>query len=384
MGSFANIKLIASMLKDEASPQVVVVSAMAGVTNTLISNANKLTSMPNPREMDLLLATGEQMSAAYLCMALQELGLKARSFTGQSAGIITNEAHTKAKIRCIHTKPLEDALKAGFICVVAGFQGVDINGEITTLGRGGSDLSAVALAGALKAKACEIYTDVDGIFTTDPRIEANAKKLDLISFEEMLEFSALGAKVLQNRSVELAKKLNVSIHTKNTFSKDKGTVISKEGSMEEALVSGIALDTNQARISLKNIRLDAQKAAKIFNGLNNANIHVDIIVQNIGEKGLSTLGFTVPQSDLLQALKAIKNLTDCEIIADENIVKVSLVGIGMKSHAGIASTAFSALAKEGINMQMIATSEIKISMIIEEKYAKLAVRVLHDAYELAK
>lgn len=384
VGSLENIQKIAQKIAKVDAKLVVVVSAMGGVTNTLIENANSLCKKPGLKEMDLLLSSGERISTAYMSMALQNLGLKAKGFSGVAAGIYTDDVHTKAKIIHIDTKALKAALDEGYICVVAGFQGVSSKGDVTTLGRGGSDLSAVALAGALKADKCEIYTDVDGIYTTDPRIEPKARKLDVISYEEMLELSALGAKVLQTRSVELAKKLGIELVSKNTFSDDKGTIITKEGQMEEALVSGIALDKNQARINLRKIEEDASITAEIFEALNLANINVDVIVQNIAHEGKLNLGFTVPQNDLEEALECIKKISSCEIQTDEKIVKVSVVGIGMKSHAGVASKAFRALADEGINLQMIATSEIKISMIVDAKYAELAVRVLHEAYGLDK
>lgn len=384
VGSLENIQKIAQKIAKVDAKLVVVVSAMGGVTNTLIENANSLCKKPGLKEMDLLLSSGERISTAYMSMALQNLGLKAKGFSGVAAGIYTDDVHTKAKIIHIDTKALKAALDEGYICVVAGFQGVSSKGDVTTLGRGGSDLSAVALAGALKADKCEIYTDVDGIYTTDPRIEPKARKLDVISYEEMLELSALGAKVLQTRSVELAKKLGIELVSKNTFSDDKGTIITKEGQMEEALVSGIALDKNQARINLRKIEEDTSITADIFEALNLANINVDVIVQNIAHEGKLNLGFTVPQNDLEEALECIKKISSCEIQTDEKIVKVSVVGIGMKSHAGVASKAFRALADEGINLQMIATSEIKISMIVDAKYAELAVRVLHEAYGLDK
>lgn len=384
VGSLENIQKIAKKIAKNKNKLVVVVSAMAGVTNELIKNANELNDSPDGREMDLLLSSGERISSAYMALALKNLGIKAKSFSGPAAGIYTDTIHTKAKIKHIDTRPLLEALKNGYVCIVAGFQGLGEHGDVTTLGRGGSDLSAVALAGALKAKCCEIYTDVDGIYTTDPRIEPKAKKLDIISYEEMLELAALGAKVLQNRSVELAKKLDIKLVTKNTFSDDKGTLITKEGALEEALVSGIALDKNQARLSLRDIDDNASLSASIFEALNLANINVDVIVQNMSHEGKTNLGFTVPQDDLKKAIKSIKALLACEVETDEEIVKVSVVGIGMKSHAGVASKAFGALAKEGIKLQMISTSEIKISMIVEEKYAELAVRVLHEAYGLDK
>ena len=280
---------------------------------------------------------------------------------------------------------MKDELKSGKIVVVAGFQGVDKDGRVTTLGRGGSDLSAVAIAGALQADVCEIYTDVDGVYTTDPRIEPKARKLDTISYDEMLELASLGAKVLQNRSVELAKKLGVRIITRSSFNNNEGTLITKEESMEQALVSGIALDKNQARVTLRKIKDKPGIAAEIFSALADANINVDMIIQNVGVDGATNLGFTVPQNELELAKSTMKKVLDGIVIeSDKDIAKVSIVGVGMKSHSGVASKAFKALAKEGINIGMISTSEIKISMIVQEKYAELAVRVLHEAYELDK
>ncbi|EAI6142794.1 aspartate kinase, partial [Campylobacter upsaliensis] len=276
--------------------------------------------------------------------------------------------------------------KEGKIVIIAGFQGVDEEGNVTTLGRGGSDLSAVAVAGALDADLCEIYTDVDGVYTTDPRIEPKAKKLDKISYEEMLELASLGAKVLQNRSVELAKKLNVNLVTRSSFNNNEGTMITKEDGMEQALVSGIALDKNQARITLRNIEDKPGIAAEIFSSLARANINVDMIIQNVGTNGATNLGFTVPENELNQAKNTMKEVLGDQVSleSDSAVVKVSVVGVGMKSHSGVASTAFKALADEGINIGMISTSEIKISMIVHEKYGELAVRALHEVYGLDK
>lgn len=365
---------------------VVVVSAMSGVTNSLIEQAEYFSKNPNGADMDMLLSSGERVTSALLSIALNELGYKAESFSGRKAGIITNSVFTKARIKHIDTSAIKAALKEGKIVIIAGFQGVDEEGNVTTLGRGGSDLSAVAVAGALSADLCEIYTDVDGVYTTDPRIEPKAKKLDKISYEEMLELASLGAKVLQNRSVELAKKLNVNLVTRSSFNNNEGTMITKEDGMEQALVSGIALDKNQARITLRNIEDKPGIAAEIFSSLARANINVDMIIQNVGTNGATNLGFTVPENELDQAKNTMKEVLGDQVSleSDSAVVKVSVVGVGMKSHSGVASTAFKALANEGINIGMISTSEIKISMIVHEKYGELAVRALHEVYGLDK
>ncbi|MCR2101789.1 aspartate kinase [Campylobacter upsaliensis] len=365
---------------------VVVVSAMSGVTNSLIEQAEYFSKNPNGADMDMLLSSGERVTSALLSIALNELGYRAVSFSGRKAGIITNSVFTKARIKHIDTSAIKAALKEGKIIIIAGFQGVDEEGNVTTLGRGGSDLSAVAVAGALSADLCEIYTDVDGVYTTDPRIEPKAKKLDKISYEEMLELASLGAKVLQNRSVELAKKLNVNLVTRSSFNNNEGTMITKEDGIEQALVSGIALDKNQARITLRNIEDKPGIAAEIFSSLARANINVDMIIQNVGTNGATNLGFTVPENELDQAKNTMKEVLGDQVSleSDSAVVKVSVVGVGMKSHSGVASTAFKALADEGINIGMISTSEIKISMIVHEKYGELAVRALHEVYGLDK
>ncbi|WP_257911166.1 aspartate kinase [Campylobacter lari] len=363
---------------------VVVVSAMSGVTNELIDFAHHFSKNPSGREMDMLLSSGERVTSSLLAIALNEMSLKATAFSGRNAGIITDDVYTKARIEHIDTTNINKALDEGYIVVVAGFQGIDKMGNVTTLGRGGSDLSAVALAGALNADLCEIYTDVDGVYTTDPRIEPKAKKLDKISYEEMLELASLGAKVLQNRSVELAKKLNVKLVTRSSFNENEGTIITKEENMEQALVSGIALDKNQARVTLRNIDDKPGIAAEIFGTLANENINVDMIIQNVGVDGATNLGFTVPENELDLATNAMKKVlgANANIETDNAVVKVSVVGVGMKSHSGVASAAFKALANENINIQMISTSEIKISVIVHEKYGELAVRVLHEVYKL--
>ena len=371
--------------KEQGNSLVVVVSAMSGVTNRLLEYADHFSKNPSKRETDLLLSAGERVTSALLAIALNELGHQAVAFSGRQAGMITDSFHTKARISQIYTPNIENALKDGKIVVVAGFQGVDENGDVTTLGRGGSDLTAVALAGALKADLCEIYTDVDGVYTTDPRIEPKAKKLDKISYDEMLELASLGAKVLQNRSVELAKKLNINLVTRSSFNNHEGTLITGEESMEGAIISGIALDKNQARVTIREVNDEPGVAAKIFNELSKNEINVDMIIQNIGRNGTTHMGFTVPQNELDTAVKTLKEiLPNLSIESDNNIVKVSIVGVGMKSHSGVAAKAFSTLADNGINIQMISTSEIKISMIVDAKYAELAVRILHEVYHLDK
>ena len=371
--------------KKSGADIVVVVSAMSGVTNQLVDYAEHYTKAPDGVAMDMLLSSGERVTCALLTIALINLGYPAVGLSGRLAGIITDSVHTRARIEAIDTKRMKEELKAGKIVVVAGFQGIDEKGDVTTLGRGGSDLSAVAIAGALDADLCEIYTDVDGVYTTDPRIEPKAKKLDKISYDEMLELASLGAKVLQNRSVELAKKLNVNLVTRSSFNHNEGTLITKEESMEAVLVSGIALDKNQARVTLRGVVDKPGIAAEIFTALAEKNINVDMIIQNVGQDGTTNLGFTIPQNELHIAKECMDKLSASrEILYNDEIVKVSVVGVGMKSHTGVASLAFQTLANEGINIQMISTSEIKISMIVDQKYGELAVRALHEAYKLDK
>ena len=380
-----NVAARAIEAKKSGADVVVVVSAMSGVTNQLVEYAEHYTKAPDGVAMDMLLSSGERVTCALLTIALINLGYPAVGLSGRLAGIITDSVHTKARIEAIDTKRMKEELKTGKIIVVAGFQGIDEKGDATTLGRGGSDLSAVAIAGALNADLCEIYTDVDGVYTTDPRIEPKAKKLDKISYDEMLELASLGAKVLQNRSVELAKKLNVNLVTRSSFNHNEGTLITKEESMEAVLVSGIALDKNQARVTLRGVVDKPGIAAEIFTALAEKNINVDMIIQNVGQDGTTNLGFTVPQNELHVAKECMDKLSASrEILYNDEIVKVSVVGVGMKSHTGVASLAFQTLANEGINIQMISTSEIKISMIVDQKYGELAVRALHEAYKLDK
>ena len=372
---------------DAGNDVVVIVSAMSGETNKLLEFANHFSKNPPQREVDLLVSSGERVTSALLSIALQEMGYKAIAMTGRQAGIKTDSHHTKARIASIDPKPMNEQIKQGKIVVVAGFQGINENGDVTTLGRGGSDLTAVAIAGALKADVCEIYTDVDGIYTTDPRIEPKAKRLKTISYDEMLELASLGAKVMQSRSVELAKKLNVDILVKSSFKEEdnEGTLITKESKeMEKVLVSGIALDKNQARVSIFGLEDKPGINAELFNKLADKQINVDMIVQNVGHDGKANVTFTVPQTELeltKEVMKDFETRTD-EISYDESIAKVSVVGVGMKSHSGVAAKAFDTMATENINIQMISTSEIKISMVIDEKYGELAVRALHSAYKL--
>ena len=373
----------------EGHQVIVVVSAMSGETNKLVGFTEHFGDNPERSEVDMVLSSGERVTAALLSIALNQIGHKATSMTGRRAGIITDTAHTKARIERIETGAMKTALTEGKILVIAGFQGVNEDGLVTTLGRGGSDLSAVAVAGAIEADLCEIYTDVEGIYTTDPRIEPKAKKLDNISYDEMLELASLGAKVLQNRSVELAKKLNVNLVTRSSFSDAEGTLITKEENiMEKPLVSGIALDRNQARIALEGVVNRPGIASDIFGALATSNVNVDMIIQTSGHDGSTNMDFTVPQNELNDAKSVVEAFCQKNEIKDatfdESICKVSIVGVGMKSHTGVAAKAFSTMAQENINIQMISTSEIKISMVVDEKYAELAVRSLHNAYELDK
>ncbi len=383
-----NVANIVKKYKERGDDVVVVVSAMAGETNKLLEWANHFSKTPPQREVDLLVSSGERVTSALLSIALQAMGIPAIALTGRQAGIKTTSDHTKARIMDIDPEKMQKYLKEGKVVIVAGFQGINEKGDVTTLGRGGSDLTAVAIAGALNADKCEIYTDVDGIYTTDPRIEPKAKKIDVISYDEMLELASLGAKVMQSRSVELAKKLGVDIEVKSSFEPDKkGTLITKETpDMEKVLVSGIALDKNQARVSIFGVEDRPGISAEIFSKLADKNINVDMIVQNVGKDNKANLTFTVPQTELELTKEVLKEYEEKSesIEYDDSIAKVSVVGVGMKSHSGVAATAFKTLAKENINILMISTSEIKISMVIDEKYGELAVRALHKAYELDK
>ena len=392
VGDLERIQNVANRVaktKEAGNDVVVVVSAMSGETNKLIGYAQHFSKNPSRAEMDMLLSSGERVTASLLSIALNEMGHKCVAMSGRKAGIVTDSVHTKARIEEINPQAMKDAIEQGSIVVVAGFQGVNELGDVTTLGRGGSDLSAVAIAGALKADLCEIYTDVTGIFTTDPRIEPKAKKLEKISYDEMLELASLGAKVLQNRSVEMAKKLDVNLVTRSSFLDEEGTLITKEENiMEKPLVSGIALDRNQARISLFGVADRPGIASEIFNKLAQADVNVDMIIQNKAVDDTTNIDFTVAVSDLHDAKVVVDSFVKSGEIKDdsynEDICKVSVVGVGMKSHAGVAAKAFSTMADNNININMISTSEIKVSMVIDEKYAELAVRSLHDAYELDK
>src|SRR6267142_3711789 len=368
---------------------VVVVSAMGKTTDGLLSLAQQITTTPDAREMDMLLATGEQVTIALLAMALQALGFKARSFTGVQAGMRTDRAHTKARITQITADRVRAALDAGWVAVVAGFQGASDDDEITTLGRGGSDLTGVALAAALKADVCEIYTDVDGVYTADPNIVRDARKLARVSYDEMLELASLGAKVLQTRSVEFAKKYDVTVHVRSTFRPDPGTLVTKEeAGMEQAVVTGVTHDRSQAKISILRVPDRPGIAARVFGAISAKNIVVDMIVQNISQDGYTDMSFTLPRGDHARAVadlsEVVREIGARGIVHDERGPKVSIVGVGMRSHSGVASTMFAALAREGINIQMISTSEIALSCVIEDKYAELAVRSLHDAFDVAR
>jgi len=366
---------------------VVVLSAMAGVTDGLIQLAHQITNDPNRRELDVLLATGEQTTVSLLCIMLESMGCPAISLLGHQAEIVTDRAFGQARIVGIHTTRIKELLTRRKIVAVAGFQGRDQQGNITTLGRGGSDTSAVALAAALKADVCEIYTDVDGVYTTDPNLCKDAKKLHKIAYDEMLEMASLGAKVLQIRSVEFAKKFNVPVHVRSSFKEEEGTmVVEEEEDMERLVVSGVTYSKDEARITLSKVPDKPGIASRIFTTIAEAGIIVDMIIQNTRKGGLTDLTFTVPKSDYPRAMAIQKDVAESigakHVMGDEHIAKVSVIGVGMRSHSGVAAKMFTVLAKENINIMMISTSEIKISCVIEEKYTELAVRVLHHAFGL--
>ena len=366
---------------------VVVVSAMAGETDRLISLAHKISEQPDERELDVILATGEQVSIGLLSMAIQALGFRARSFTGSQVRIQTDDAHTKARILSIDAERVRQALTDGEVAIVAGFQGVSAEEEITTLGRGGSDLTAVAMAAAVAADVCEIYTDVNGVYTTDPNIVPEARKLDRISYDEMLEMASLGAKVLQTRSVEYAKNYGVPIHVRSSFNYNPGTMVVKEdAAMEKVVVSGIAYNKQEAKITVTRVADRPGIAAALFGRVAEANIVVDMIVQNISQDGFTDISFTVPRADYAKTMEIVKAVAKemgaDKVIGDDKTAKVSIVGVGMRTHSGVAARMFEALGKEKINIMMISTSEIKVSCVIEAKYAELAVRVLHEAFGL--
>jgi len=368
---------------------VVVVSALGDTTDELIALANQINSSPSEREMDMLLSTGEQISVALLAMAIHKLGFEAISFTGTQVGILTDSSHTRARIIKINTQKVLEALRSGKIVIVAGFQGVTSEWDITTLGRGGSDLTAVALAKELGADSCEIYTDVDGIYTTDPRIEPKAKKIKEITYDEMLEMASLGAQVMQARSIEVAKKFNVPIHVRSSFNNNPGTMIIKEAErMEDVLVSGITLNKNEVKFTVCDVPDRSGVAARIFRELSSFGVNVDMIVQNVSHIRQTDISFTVSRNEALRAAKFTKkvarNVGSGEVIEDNDIARVSIVGVGMKSHAGVAAAMFEALAKNKINIEMISTSDISISCIIKKKFGEIAVRALHGKFNLAK
>ena len=393
VGSLERIQKVAERvlkLKNAGNDVVVVLSAMSGETNRLIELAHGITENPDPREYDVLVSTGEQVTIALLCMALIESGQPAKSYTGSQVRLVTDSTHSKARIKRIDDARIRGDLADGKVVVVAGFQGVDENENITTLGRGGSDTSAVALAAALKADECQILTDVDGVYTTDPRVEPAARRLSKITFEEMLEMASLGSKVLQIRSVEFAGKYNVPLRVMSSFEEGEGTLISydEEGVVEQALISGIAFNRDEAQITLTGVPDSPGVAFQILGPVSDRNIEVDMIVQNIGADGLTDFTFTVHRNDYAKAMDCLGEITaqweGCELSGNNAIVKLSLVGVGMKSHAGIASRMFQVLSDEGINIQLISTSEIKISVVVDEKYLELGVRALHQAFGLDK
>ncbi len=375
--------------KKEGNDIVVVLSAMAGETDRLISLAKEASDMPDAREYDVLVSTGEQVSVALLSMILKDMGVEARSFISHQMGLFTDSSHTRARIMKVETGKIKGALSNGAVVVAAGFQGISSDMDITTLGRGGSDTTAVALATALGADLCEIYTDVEGVYTTDPNICPDARKLKKISYDEMLEMASLGSKVLQTRSVELAKKYSIPVMVRSTFSENNGTLVTKEGKdMESVMVSGVTYDRNEAKISLTRVPDRPGIASRLFGPLAEANINVDMIIQNISHEGYTDMTFTISKEDFKKALDMVeesaRDIGAEDVLADTDIAKISVVGTGMRSHSGVASKMFDALAKEGINVIMISTSEIKISCIIDSKYTELAVRVLHEAFELNK
>ncbi|AFM32707.1 MULTISPECIES: aspartate kinase [Stutzerimonas stutzeri subgroup] len=391
VGTVERIEQVAEKVKkfrDGGDDIVVVVSAMSGETNRLIDLAKQISDQPVARELDVMVSTGEQVTIALLAMALIKRGVPAVSYTGNQVRILTDSAHTKARILQIDGQRIQRDIKAGRVVVVAGFQGVDEKGNITTLGRGGSDTTGVALAAALKADECQIYTDVDGVYTTDPRVVAKAQRLDKITFEEMLEMASLGSKVLQIRAVEFAGKYSVPLRVLHSFQEGPGTLITldEEESMEQPIISGIAFNRDEAKLTIRGVPDTPGVAFKILGPVSAANVEVDMIVQNVAHDNTTDFTFTVHRNDYNNALQVLQGIASemgaREVIGDTDIAKVSIVGVGMRSHAGVASRMFEALAKENINIQMISTSEIKVSVVIEEKYLELAVRALHTAFEL--
>ncbi|MBW2504203.1 MAG: aspartate kinase [Deltaproteobacteria bacterium] len=392
VGSIEKIRNVARRVArtyDEGNDVIVVVSAMAGETNKLVALADEICEFPSEREYDVLVASGEQVSIALLSMCLQSMGYKAKSYLGWQVPIYSDSAFSKARIEEIDDTNIREDLRSGTIVIVAGFQGVDRDGNVTTFGRGGSDTSAVAVAAALKADVCEILTDVDGVYTTDPRIVPEASKMEKVSYDEMLEMASLGSKVLQIRSVEFAKKYGVVVHVRSSLNDNQGTLVMKEDEdMETVLVSGITYNKDEAKISVMRVPDKPGIAAQLFSPLSENNITVDMIIQNVSHEGFTDLTFTVPRTDFKKALKIVEDAATAVgaggVESNETIAKVSIVGVGMRSHSGIASKMFSTLAAEGVNIQMISTSEIKVSCVIDDKYTELAVRVLHDAFELDK
>jgi aspartate kinase len=392
VGDVERIKIVAGRIKatkDEGNELVVVLSARAGVTNELLARARSLCNEPSERELDQLLAIGEQETIALMAMALHGIGVAAVSYTGAQAGIFTDKVHTKAKIKMVNPKPILRDLTESRVVIVAGFQGIDEEGQITTLGRGGSDLTAIALAAALKADVCEIYTDVDGVYTADPRVVKTARKLPEISYDEMLELASSGSKVMQSRSVEFAKKYGVVFEVRSSFNHNQGTIVKEEVAyMETVVVRGIAADKDQAKVIVSNILDKPGSAAKVFRALADANVIVDMIVQNVGRHGIANLTFTVPQADTVRAVKALEPVLDeiggGQVAVHEHIAKLSVVGVGMRTHSGVAATLFQALADASINIDLISTSEIKISVVVDQDRADEAVRVAHAAFGLDK
>jgi aspartate kinase len=392
VGSVERIEQVAEKVagfRAQGHDMVVVLSAMSGETNRLIGLATQIQATPDPRELDVLVSTGEQVTIALLCMALKKRGVDARSYTGGQVRIMTDSSFTKARIQSIDEANMRADLDAGRVVVVAGFQGVDENGNITTLGRGGSDTTGVALAAALKADECQIYTDVDGVYTTDPRVVECARRLDKITFEEMLEMASQGSKVLQIRSVEFAGKYKVPLRVLHSFKEGPGTLITldeEESTMEQPIVSGIAFNRDEAKVTVAGVPDVPGVASKILAPIGAANIEIDVIVQNVSADNTTDLTFTVHKNDMQKAVAVLesvaKEIGAREVRSDDKVAKVSIVGVGMRSHAGVASTMFTALAADNINIQMITTSEIKISVIIDERYLELAVRSLHTAFGL--
>ena len=392
VGSTEKIKAVAKRVLQrwqEGNQMVIVLSAMSGETDRLTGLARDIQKIPNRREMDMLLSTGEQVTIALFAMAVKEAGCEAVSFLGDQVAIRTDDMHTKARIRSIDTEKIKKNLDGGKVVTIAGFQGVTDDGDITTLGRGGSDTTAVALAAALKADACEIFTDVEGVYTTDPNICSKARKIDRISYDEMLELASLGAKVLDIRSVGLAKRYGVPLHVRSTFTENEGTwVVEEDKIMESMLVSGVTYNKNEARITIKHVPDQPGIASKIFLPISDAGILVDMIIQNTSDSHLTDMTFTVMRSDYDRAMEILQDV--CReigaesVTGDKDIAKISIVGVGMRNHSGIAATMFQILANEGINMEMVSTSEIKVSCVVAEKYTELAVRALHDAFALDK